>query len=229
MRNSLFLKGIKELLSQSIILNISGESGTGKTNLALQLLGELLTSGESCIWVQASEKFPNKRLSQLFEGAQLREIKNNTYIIPRERPIQTYLEQTMILQNLIHPDTIFPLDTKMIVIDNISHHLRFEVGNRSSIEETCNTQNRFYEEQLFPLISLCHRNLINLILIHEITYDPSTKSNRSFFYKLYDRIKGMNIVLRNKYDTKNKEMEVSFNDSHKLFLYKIEQRGLALQ
>ena len=224
----MFLEGIKKLLSYSTILSISGESGTGKTSLALQLIGELLSKENSCIWVQASEKFPNQRLSQLFEGPKLQEIKNKTYIIPKERPIQTYLEQTMIIQNLIHPDAIFPPNTKTIVIDNISHHLRFELGIRFTIEEVCSSQNRFYEEQLFPLISLCNRNSINLVLIHEVTFDPSTKTNRSFFYKLYDRIGCINIILRKKIGTKTKEMEVSFNSSNKLFLYGIDHKGISI-
>ncbi len=228
MHNSLFLEGIKKLLSYSTILSISGESGTGKTSLALQLIGELLSKEDSCIWVQASEKFPNQRLSQLFEGPKLQEIKNKTYIIPKERPIQTYLEQTMIIQNLIYPDLIFPPNIKIVVIDNISHHLRLELGISFTIEEVCSSQNRFYEEQLFPLISLCNRNSINLVLIHEVTYDPSTKSNRSFFYKLYDRIGCINIILRKKIGTKTKEMEVSFNSSNKLFLYRINQKGISL-
>ncbi|KKM17648.1 hypothetical protein LCGC14_1673690 [marine sediment metagenome] len=228
MRNSLFLEGIKKLLSYSTILSISGESGTGKTSLALQLIGELLSKEDSCIWVQASEKFPNQRLSQLFEGPKLQEIKNKTYIIPKERPIQTYLEQTMIFQNLIDPDTIFPPNIKIVVIDNISHHLRLELGICFTIEEVCSSQNRFYEEQLFPLISLCNRNSINLVLIHEVTYDPSTKSNRSFFYKLYDRIGCINIILRKKIGTKTKEMEVSFNSSNKLFLYGIDHKGISI-
>jgi len=228
MPNSLFLEGIKKLLSYSTILSISGESGTGKTSLALQLIGELLSKENSCIWVQASEKFPNQRLSQLFEGPKLQEIKNKTYIIPKDRPIQTYLEQNMIFQNLIDPDTIFPPNIKMMVIDNISHHLRFELGIRFTIEEVCSSQNRFYEELLFPLISVCNRNSINLVLIHEVTFDPSTKTNRSFFYKLYDRIDCINIILRKKIGTKTNEMEVSFNSSNKLFLYRINQKGISL-
>ena len=228
MRNSLFLEGIKKLLSYSTILSISGESGTGKTSLALQLIGELLSKEDSCIWVQASEKFPNQRLSQLFEGPKLQEIKNKTYIIPKERLIQTYLEQTMIFQNLIDPDTIFPPNIKIVVIDNISHHLRLELGICFTIEEVCSSQNRFYEEQLFPLISLCNRNSINLVLIHEVTFDPSTKTNRSFFYKLYDRIDCINIILRKKIGTKTKEMEVSFNSSNKLFLYGIDHKGISI-
>ncbi len=228
MYNSLFLEGIKKLLSFSTVLSISGESGTGKTSLALQLIGELPSSQESCIWIQACEEFPNNRLSQLFEGLRLQKIKEKTYIIPKERPIQTYLEQTTIIQNILHPDTFLPPSTKMIVIDNISHHLRFELGIRFTIEEVCRSQNRFYEEQLFPLISLCNRNSINLILIHEVTFDPSTKSNRLFFFKLYDRIGCINIILRNKIGTKKKEMEISFNSSSKLFSYGINQKGISI-
>ncbi len=228
MINLNFFREIRKLSSFSTIFNISGESGTGKTSLALQLVEGILSNDESCIWIQASEKFPNLRLSQLYEEKMLQEIQDKIYVIPKGRQIQTYLEQTHIIQNLTNPDTELPPDTKMIVIDNISYHLRFEVGIRPSIEGKCNMQNRFYEEQLFPLISLCNLKSINLILIHEVTYDPSIDCTRPFFYKLYDRLEGVEILLLNKFRSKNKEMKIVFNGSHKLFSYDIEQSGIVI-
>lgn len=218
---------MKELLSYSRILNISGEAGSGKTNLALHLTAELLCNDESCIWVQASELFPYNRLKQIYEKEKLSKILDQIFLIPKNRPIQSYEEQRNIIQNLTNPNTMLPPEMKIIVIDNISHHLRFEVGAlQSEIPRIMSIQNQFYEEQLLPLISLCNLNLINLVLIHEITYDPSINKTRNFFYKLYDRIKAITIVLRNQVNTQKKKMEISYLNSQKEFFYTIDQKGL---
>ena len=54
------------LLKERRIISISGESGTGKTTLALQLVASALTreglTKNQAVWVQASEQFPKKRL-----------------------------------------------------------------------------------------------------------------------------------------------------------------------
>jgi len=227
MLEPVFINGINELLSSSRILNITGKAGSGKTNLALHLAAELLCNDESCIWVQASELFPYNRLKQIYEKERLSKILDHIFLIPKNRPIQSYGEQRKVIQNLTDSKTILPPETKIIVIDNISHHLRFEVGSsHSEIARIMNIQNQFYEEQLLPLISLCNLNFINLILIHEITYDPSINDSRNFFYKLYDRIRSITIVLRNQVNSQKKKMEISYLNSQKEFFYTIDQKGL---
>ena len=60
----------KTFPSGYFLVSISGESGLGKTTLALQLVGNILTSEASfsgqCVWVQASEAFPLQRLCSLY-------------------------------------------------------------------------------------------------------------------------------------------------------------------
>jgi len=230
MLNPVFIDGIKELLSYSLILNISGEGGSGKTNLAIHLVSELLCDDESCIWVQASELFPVNRLKQIYEKEKSRKILDQIYLTPKDRPILSFGEQRSIIQNLTNSDTILPPETKIIVIDNISHHLRFEVLSlQSEFERIASIQNRFYEEQLLPLISLCNHNSITLILIHEITYVPSMNKSRNFFYKLYDRIKSISIMLSGQLNARKKKMKISHSDSQKVFSYTIDQKGLRIE
>jgi len=230
MLNPIFINGIKELLSYSPILNISGEGGSGKTNLAIHLASELISNDESCIWVQASELFPVNRVKQIYEKEKNQKILDRTYLIPKDRPILSYVEQRNIIQNITNSDTMLPPETKLIVIDNISHHLRFEVLSlHSEFEKIGRIQNQFYDEQLLPLISLCNHNSINLILIHEITYVPSLQESRNFFYKLYDRIKSITIVLRSQLNVRRKKLEISYSNYQKVFPYTIDQKGLHIE
>ena len=230
MLDPVFINGMKELFSYSRILNISGEAGSGKTNLALHLAAELLNNDESCIWVQANELFPYNRLKQIYNDQKSSKILDLIFLIPKNRPIQSYEEQRSVIQNLADHNTMLPPETKIIVIDNISHHLRFEVGSlRTEVAKVKTIQDQFYEEQLLPLISLCNRNFINLILIHEITYDPTINDTRNYFYKLYDRINSITIILRSQMNTQKKKMEISYSDSLKIFSYTIGHKGVHIE
>jgi len=228
-----FFIGIKELLSHNNILSISGKSGTGKTTLALQLVGNLLTSEEpykeSCIWVQANEAFPVKRLRQILADypEKLDYITENVFIIPQDNSIPTYLEQSSILQKITSPSTVLPPDLKCIVIDNISHHLRFEITQFTNLNCLV-LLDSFYETQLLPLILFCKRNDIVLVLIHEVTYSPSQERVRPFFYKLYDRLETIDVVLSNVCNSEKKNMFISFNRSQWNFQFLIGNNGLSL-
>ena len=231
---TIFLKGIKELFSFNNVISVSGESGSGKTNLALHLIGDLLTYGsfsDSCIWIQANELFPSGRLKQIFEiyPDKLKYIQENIFVLPKDHKISDYLEQENVLAQLIAPNTILPPDLRYIVIDNISHQLRFEVSNSPNVSKVVSCLDSFYTKQLYPLIVFCIRNNFILFLLHEVTYDPHLTQTRPFFYKLYDKLGTIDIILHNnKFNTKRKEMEILFNHSKKTFRYTIEQRGIRL-
>lgn len=226
-----FISGIRKLLSYNNIISISGESGTGKTTLSLYLVGNLLTWGksfiESCIWIQASELFPNKRLSQMFEIylEELEYIQNNIFIQPAKRSILSLEEQKSIIETLINPSTILPPSLKYIVIDNISHHLRYTLQhttNRYSLLD------RFYDEQLFPLILFCIREHIHLILIHEVTYNPTLDRTKPFFYSLYDRIEKIDIVLHKVFNSEKRTMKISHDQSQWKFQYILAHNGIVM-
>ena len=226
--------GIRKLLTHHNLISISGESGTGKTTLGLQLVGTLLTYEEpyldSCIWVQASELFSLKRLTQIFQEQRkkLEYIQNNIYVIPQERPVHTYEQQSSIIQQIIGPTANIPPSLKYIVIDNISHHLRYKLTQYNSPKDISSLQDMFYETQLMPFILFCKRNDIVLILIHEVTYSPKLERTRPFFYKLYDRIKTIDIVLGNIYNAEKKNLQILADNIKWTFQYALEQRGIVV-
>ncbi|MFX0134606.1 MAG: ATPase domain-containing protein, partial [Candidatus Hodarchaeota archaeon] len=187
-----FIEGIQKLLVYHNILSISGESGTGKTTLGLFFIGNIISnSKDSCIWIQASEPFPIKRLNQIFGDSpeRIAYLRENIFIMPKDHTFYTYEAQSLLIQNLLMPSAILPPNLRCIVIDNISHHLRYKLAQYNNPKDISSLLNRFYDTQLMPLILFCKRNNIVLILIHEVTYSPKLERIRPFFYKLYDRIK----------------------------------------
>ncbi|MFX0005448.1 MAG: hypothetical protein ACFFAV_01845 [Candidatus Hermodarchaeota archaeon] len=226
--------GIEKLFSHHNILSISGESGTGKTTFALQLIGNLLTENEpykdSCIWVQASERFPVKRISQIFENnpQKLEYVVNNIYIIPQKGPICTYEEQSSIIEKILNSNFILPPYLKYLVIDNISHHLRYKITHFNTPQHVSYILDSFYDTILMPFIIFCKRNGIILFIIHEVTYNPTLQKLRPFFYKLYDRIQTIDIELRKVINTEKKDLLIQFNDMKWNFQFILKHNGIVL-
>lgn len=225
-----FFEGLQELFLRRKIVNISGESGTGKTNFALYMIGNLLNDENSCIWVQASELFPSKRLRQMFGDfpEKLEHIEENVFVIPKKKIISSYPEQARIFRQLVDPTAILPPSLRYIVIDNISHHLRLELTKYSEISKVSSILNDFYDSCLFPLILNCNKNDTILILLHEVTFDPKIEINRPFFYKLYDRIRAIDITLSNRYQSLEKKMTIKFEQFRWDLNYAICNRGMTM-
>lgn len=227
-----FIQGIKKLCTHHNIISISGESGTGKTTLALFIIGNFLVDKkpyhDSCVWIQAGERFPFKRLSQLFQeqSEESQYIQQNIYVIPKKDPISSYKQQTSIIEKILTPSTVLPPNLRYIVIDNISHHLRFQLMQYTNISNVSSLLNRFYDTQLMPLLLFCKLEGIVLVLIHEVTYSPKDQCNRQFFYKLYHRIKTIDIELSNNYNTKKKKLRIFFSSSGLNFDYLINEKGI---
>jgi archaellum biogenesis ATPase FlaH len=227
-------QGIERLFSHHNILSVSGESGTGKTTLALQLIGTLLSKDEiyndSCIWVQANEKFPVRRLMQIFDASpqKLEYIRNNIYTIPQKGLIHTYEEQASILNKIINPEFNKPPNLRFIVIDNISHHLRYRLTHYNTPKDVLSLLDSFYDTLLMPLIIFCKRNKVILVLIHEVTYSPKLEKVKPFFYKLYDRIRTIDIVLSKINNDEKKNLLMRFNRTKWKFQYVLKQNGIVL-
>ena len=213
----------KIILLHSVV-SISGKSGTGKTSFALYLVGSMVNSPSCCIWIQASEPFPKIRLEAMFRDDQEKAnyLLKNTLIAP-PRPFQSYSDQ----KNFFLPfvDSFFPPDLKFIVIDNISHHLRYELSNQLEIKDKVNLMNLFYENIVYPLILKCQRERVILILIHEVSFDVNTQKTRPFFYKLYDRIKGLQIVLNKSLFSKERTMEINTGKKTVSFGFTMKEEG----
>ena len=213
----LILDGIKEVFHDNTVISISGKSGTGKTSLALYLVSSYLTSviprDGSCVWIQASESFPKKRLKTMFQDTSLEYLINNVFITPGNGPFTSYDLQLKALKKLSEKDYLLPPDLKFIVIDNISYHLRFKFSQIGDVNQRSYLINNFYETVLNPLIFRCQRESINLILIHEVSFDVKTQQTRPFFAKLYERIRGVHISLLKSFISNQRTMELKFNNT----------------
>ena len=175
------------------IISISGPSASGKTTLALQLICSLIqpNNEEKCIWVQASESFPKRRLVSLLLGNLPRKkyMLHNTFILPSDHVVSSFEEQYELLNGI--STQLFPPGTKYFVIDNISHHLRLFLSLQKDLSQRSKAINRFFDDILFPLIMRCQRELITFIMIHEVSQDPNSGKVRPFHYNLFNRIESI--------------------------------------
>ncbi|MHA1700849.1 MAG: AAA family ATPase [Promethearchaeota archaeon] len=215
------------------IISISGSSGTGKTTLALQLVAGSITAKipfeEQILWIQASESFPKKRLESMLrsEPASLNYVLKNTFIKPSRNVFHNFDEQTKSLHAIIHQD--LPPDLKFIVIDNISHHLRYRLAELNDFTSRSKIVNQLFDEILFPLIMFCKRNQIHLIMIHEVSQNPQTGKTRSFYHKLFNRIQGISITLTQPvFGKKKSHIQVEFGQDDLINSYILDDIGLVL-
>ena len=183
------------LNEENKIISISGPSASGKTTLALQLVSALIRSNkkEKCIWIQASESFPKKRLVSLLpeDLSRKKYVLHNTFILPSDHAISSFEELNEVLGNL--STQLYPPSTRYVVIDNISHHLRLYLSLMQDFSQRSKAVNSFFDEILFPLIMRCKRELITIIMIHEVSQDPNSGKIRPFYDNLFSRIKSMSI------------------------------------
>ena len=225
------MDSIQNLFHNNTVISISGESGTGKTSLSLFLLGNFLTASipyeSSGIWIQASESFSRKRLVSLFreESEKLKYLSNNIFVIPGSGPFSSYESQFDQLKKFSRNDYLFPPDTRFIVIDNISHHLRFKFSQINDIEQRSYLINNFYDTILNPLIFRCQRESINLLLIHEVSFDVKTQQTRPYFSKLYERIRGVHISLSKCLISNQRTVNLTFNNTQSSFKFILANKG----
>ncbi|KKM88355.1 hypothetical protein LCGC14_1259590 [marine sediment metagenome] len=220
------LEGLQEILDKITVVNLSGASGTGKTSLALYLAGQLLGDDHYCIWVQASEPFPTKRLETMYGNNQNRlSVLKNQILVAPDKCFATFDAQSKFMVKITHKNYLFPPDVQFIVIDNISHHLRFRFSKVREIREKILLIDRFYSSELLPLILHCSRENIVLILIHEVSFNMNLQRNRPFFNRLYERIKGLNIVLRQSSHSKERIIDISAENKSFSLGFEIKEHG----
>jgi len=237
LENSDFISSIYNLSQRNRrFISISGKSGTGKTTLALQLVSTILTGEKpyenSCAWIQASELFTliKRRLISLFKTSpgKLNYLLKNIFVIPRDKPFSNYKEQSTFFNEL--GTLLLPSNVKFIVIDNISHHLRLAASLNLDVKRRVILLNQFFSSQLFPLIMRCLRDNIILVLIHEVSFNPSSGKTQPFFNKLYSRIQTVNITLSKNFRSNKKTMEIDCGDNSngRRLNYEIRDSGISL-
>lgn len=231
---TILLNGFKKIFLSNKVISISGESSTGKTTLVQYLIGNLLTMSKPyedyCFWIQASEAFSKKRLTNMFKNnsEKLSYLIKNILISPRNKACRTFSEQSELLKKISQKNYVFPPNLKFIVIDNISHHLRYEISKSSGVTAVISKLNDFFDSQLLPLIMTCQRENINLLLIHECSFNPNLNQNKPFFYKLYDRIESIDIKLRKDLFSGEKTMSLLSRDHVRTFTYSLDDSGIKI-
>ena len=230
LEESAIISHVFDLAKKNGLISIAGKSGTGKTTLALQFVSTLMTLEkpyrDQCVWIQASEQFPKKRLRTLFESYsdKVNYVLKNIFVAPGIKPFSNYQEQSSYFRKL--KTTILPSNVKIIVIDNISHFLRFNIASNSDFKKRGAIMDEFFSVQLFPLIMRCLREKIILILVHEVSFDPTSGKTKPFFSKLYDRIDSININLSKTMGSGLKQMEISSKGTFTKFVYEIAESGI---
>lgn len=231
MLNKIF-DGFKPFITRSKIISIIGESSTGKTTLALQLIANLMNrnknSKKEAIWIQASEKFPKNRLITMYQNLPgvVSSLLKRIYIIPKEKAFSTISAQSNFFKSFIK--LVLPPEIKYIVIDNISHHHRFAQANISNLNKKMKFMNQFFNQELFPLLMFCLREKYYLILIHEVSFNPKSGQLRAYNNQLFKRVKGIEIYLSKSISSNLKSMKISIQGFFKQYTYEITDRGLTI-
>jgi len=230
LERSTIISHIFDLAKDNGLISIAGKSGTGKTTLALQFVSTFMTLEklyrDQCVWIQASEQFPKKRLRSLFKSYpdKVNYVLKNIFVAPGIKPFSNYQGQSAYFRRL--KTMIFPTNVKVIVIDNISHYLRYFLVSNSDFKKRGAILDEFFSVQLFPLIMRCLREKIILILIHEVSFDPTSGKTKPFFSKLYDRIDSINVYLSKSMGSSLKQMEISSKGTSMKFFYEIRESGI---
>ena len=173
--------------------------------------------------MQASEIFPKRRFCSIHGSKSLEKI----FVLPRNT-CSKYSQLTATLKKIATPkDMLFPYDLKCIVIDNISHHLRYEVSRIKDIQKTSKILDSFFSEVFFPLVMHCHRENVYLVLIHEASFNPHAQKV-THFNKVFSRIEALNIKMEKDLFTGQSQMEISFDDQLYCQPYKIAKKGIVL-
>jgi hypothetical protein len=225
------LNSIEDVFRNNTVISISGEAGTGKTSISLFLVGKFLTAitpyEGSCIWVQASESFSKRRLESLFKDDEKRltYLQKNIFVTPGDGSFSSFDTQLSSLQRLSDPANILPPDLEFIVVDNISHHLRYKLSRITDVSLRSNILNTFYDSALTPLIFRCHREKINLLLLHEVSFNVSSQQTRPYFSKLYDRLRGVQIVLLKSPFSDKRTIEVKFGGKQFSLAFDLIEKG----
>lgn len=220
------------LFSKNVLVNVIGSSGTGKSSLVLYLVGKLLTSQKpyngQVVWVQTSKQYPKIRMLGMFKHDinATKYIQKNIFIIPK-RPHQFYEDLERLIKRIVSEEIFLPPYTKYIVIDNISHHLRYRVSKSTAVKDTVFLLNSFFKQLLQPLIIFCKMNNKNLILTHEITYVPAINQEKMFYYKLYERLDSGNIYLKKKFGSKDRILKIPSDNLEKV--YSIQGSGFCFK
>ncbi|TXT58838.1 MAG: putative DNA repair and recombination protein RadB [Promethearchaeota archaeon] len=179
------------------------------------------------IWIQASELFSKNRFITLFKDQPnaFDYMQNHTLILPKGT-CKDYYQMSILLNKLSGQEMVLPPNIAVIVIDNISHHLRFEIGKVEDVQLTVSLLDDFFDSVMMPLFFFCGSQKIKLVLIHEVSYNPKQNKTIMFNHNLFGNIKAFNIELVQETNIKQKVINYHFYDRTASFRYELTSKGL---
>jgi len=222
-----FFTVFQDLTKKNLVVSISGESGLGKTSLALYLIGNLIQiEMTSCVWVQASESFPKKRMNSMFQkyNSVLDYLNNNVFVIPKYS-CKDFVDFKSTIKLFLSKESVFPPNVKYVVIDNVSHHLRYKLEHIEDINNRTLFLNDFFYSFLQPFLTFCASNNIIPILVHEMSFNPGLNQNKMFFYKLFERIESVSIFLNKDFANNSKYMTITYKTQSWKLNYVLSDSG----
>lgn len=213
------------LRNNSRIIQISGESSSGKSTFVQFLVGHLISDKEnlySALWINAGSPFSYKRLEHNFKDApeQLEYIKNNIFLTN----ISSYFKQQNLINELSSIENFIPINTKLIIFDSISSNFRLKLMEFNEIDNKIKIINTFFTEQIYPLQMFASLNRVNLIFIHEVSYKPNLNKNVKFLHKLFDRIDSIMIKLEIN-EKREKTLNLKYHNIEFISKYKLSNNG----
>ncbi|MBD3254793.1 MAG: hypothetical protein GF383_06855 [Candidatus Lokiarchaeota archaeon] len=216
------LREILEYFRSEPLISVSGKAGTGKTSLVLFILSKLVSSNETCLWLQTSESFQVRRAKQFAsaDNSTKDSFLNYIFVVPR-KVCSSYSQQAIVLRNFMTNPSLESLGLKYMVIDNISSLLRFELTRRKTIEEKVLLMNSFFSDSIFPMVMFCQRIDINLILIHEATFVPGIGKTHKFFHKTFDKLDFLDVNLSKVWGANYNVLQISDVRQKWSYKYKI--------
>lgn len=213
------------LKNNSRIIQISGESGSGKSTFAQYLVGHLILNKDNlltALWINAGSPFSYKRLEHNFNEApeQLEYIKNNIFLTN----ISSYFKQQNLINELSSLENFIPINTKLIIFDSISHNFRLKLMEFNELDIKIKLINSFFTEQIYPLQMFASLNRVNLIFIHEVSYKPKLNKNTKFLHKMFDRIDSIMIKLEIN-EKREKILNLKYHNIEFVSKYRLSNNG----
>ncbi len=135
---------------------IYGESGVGKTTLAMQCAVNYVKGGHSAIYVDPNKEFSLDRLSQISSGDLGSVAPSIMVFSPR-----TFQAQSEIIETL---ESFISLRTRLVIFDTISSLYRLELADRKQTFKL----NRRLNRQLASLAEVAKEKEIAVLLTSQV-------------------------------------------------------------